>query len=94
MEIGLLIDCNCFNVIELIVIICVINDEFCVGFVLLGWSIVGLVVMLDIFLEDYILEFLCYFILVREVVFSVDDSKLSFIFNGKIKEVINLFVIN
>lgn len=94
MEIGLLIDCNCPNAIEPTAIIRVINDEPCAGFALLGWSIVGPVATLDTPSEDYTLESSCHFILAREVVSSADDSKLSFIFNGKTKEVTNPSAIN
>lgn len=94
MEIGLLIDCNCPNAIEPTAIIRGISDKPCAGFALLGWSIVGLVVTLDTPSEDYTLESSCHCILAREVVSSADDSKLSFIFNGKTKEVTNPSAIN
>lgn len=73
-DIGLLIGCNCFKVIVLIEFICGKGEEFYVVWILLGWSIVGLVVILDIFRDGYVLDFICYCILIREVIFGVSDS--------------------
>ncbi|PFX24881.1 hypothetical protein AWC38_SpisGene10528 [Stylophora pistillata] len=58
------------------------------------WSIVGPVATLGTPSEDYTLESSCHCILSREVVSGTDDSQLSFIFNGKTKEVINPSAIN
>lgn len=59
-EIGLFIGCNCFRVIKLIEVIRGKSEEFYVVCILLGWSIVGLVVIIDIFVDDYVLDFICY----------------------------------
>ena len=54
----------------------------------------GPVAALDTPSEDYALESLCHRILLGEVVSGTEDSQLSFVFNGKTKEVINPSAIN
>lgn len=59
-EIGLFIGCNCFKVIKSIEVIRGKSVEFYVVCILLGWSIVGLVIIIGIVVDDYVVDFICY----------------------------------
>ncbi|KAL9954295.1 hypothetical protein ACROYT_G041814, partial [Oculina patagonica] len=88
-EIGLLIGCNCPKAIKPTEVIRGKSEEPYAVRTLLGWSIVGPVATSDTPLDDHALDSTCNRIIAREVIPETSDSQLSFVFNGKTKEVIN-----
>ena len=93
-EIGLLIGCNCPKAIKQTEVIRGKSEEPYAVRTLLGWSIVGPVATSDTLLDDHALDSTCNQIIAREVISGTSDSQLSFVFNGKTKEVINPSVIS
>jgi len=88
-EIGLLIGCNCPKAIKPTEVIRGKSEEPYAVRTLLGWSIVGPVATSDSPLYDHTLDSTCNRIIAREIISGTSDSQLSFVFNGKTKEVIN-----
>ena len=88
-EIGLLVGCNCPKAIKPLEVIRGKSEEPYAVRTLLGWSIVGPVATSDTPIEDHALDSTCHRILAREVIPGASDSQLSFVFNGKTKEVMN-----
>ena len=88
-EIGLLIGCNCPKAIKPTEVIRGKSKEPYAVCTLLRWSIVGPVATSDTPLDDHALNSACNRIIAREVISGTSDSQLSFVFNGKTKEVIN-----
>ena len=85
----LLIGCNCPKAIKPTEVIRGKSKEPHAVCTLLGWSIVGPVATSDTPLDDHALDSTCNRIIVREVISGTSNSQLSFVFNGKTKEVIN-----
>lgn len=89
-DVGILIGFNCLKVIKLKEVIVGKSEDLYVVWIFFGWSIVGLISCLEIFLdEDGVV--MCNWIIVYENMFEI--SYVSFILEDKIKEVINFFYV-
>ena len=89
LEIALLIGCNCPKAIKTKEVIQGKSEEPYAVRTLLGWSIVGPVAKSNTPLGDHALNSTCHRILAREIIPGSRNSQLSFLFNGKTKEIIN-----
>ena len=89
LEIALLISCNCPKAIKPKEVIQGKSEEPYAVRTLLGWSIVGPVAKSNTPLGDHALNSTCHRILAREIIPGSRNSQLSFLFNGKTKEIIN-----
>ena len=93
-EIGLLIGCNCNKAIKPTEVIRGRSEEPCAVCTLLEWSIVGPVATTDTPVDDHTLDSTCHRTLAREIIPGSRGHELSFVCNGKTKEVINPSAIN
>ena len=89
LEITLLIGCNCPKAIKPKEVIQGKSEEPYAVQTLLGWSIMGPVTTSNTPLGDHALNSTCHRILAKEIVPGSPDSQLSFVFNGKTKEIVN-----
>lgn len=93
-EIGLLIGCNCPRAIKPTEVIKGKSEEPYAVRTLLGWSIVGPVATTDAPEDDHTSDSTCHRTVAREIIPGSLGRELSFVFNGKTKEVINPSAIN
>jgi len=93
-EIGLLIGCNCPKAIKPTEVVKGKSEEPYAVCTLLGWSIVGPVTPTGTPVDDHAVDSTCHRTLAREIIPGSLGGELSFVFNGKTKEVIIPSVIN
>ena len=93
-EVALLIGYNCPKAIKSREVIHGKSDEPYAVRTLLRWSIVGPVATSDAPLEENALNSSCNRIIAKEIIPGNRDSQLSFVLNGKTKEIINPSAIN
>ena len=93
-EVVLLIGCNCPKAIKPREVIHGKSDEPDAVRTLLGWSIVGPVATTGAPLEENALNSSCNLVIARKIIPGNHDSQLSFVLNGRTKEIINPYAIN